>query len=226
MRRIRDQAQRFGREVAIARAEHGMSRREVSRRSGVSADTVGRIEAGDPALQVDTLCAVCEAVGLDLVVNLYRGRQPSLRDAGQLRVAQILVGLAHPSLEARLEMTAGEHGEAADVVLFGASEILDAEIDRLILDFQGQYRRNVRKRDWIAAHHQRPVRLVMVLEDAPRNRAAVAPHSSFIRSVLPAGSREILEALRTGRPLGRDGLLWIRRRDPPRPRNAGPYDRP
>jgi hypothetical protein len=55
----------------------------------------------------------------------------------------------------------------------------------------------------------------MVVEDTERNRAAVAPHLAFIRTALPARSREILKSLRTGEPLGRDGLLWLRRRRPP-----------
>jgi len=205
-----------GEEVAAARAEHSMTRREVSRRAGVSPDTERRIEDGDPAVQIDTLCAVAEAVGIDIVVQAYRGRQPSLRDTGQLQIANLLTGIAHASWQPRFEVTAGDHGEAADIGFFGPAEILDAEIDRILHDFQNRYRRNVQKRDWIAAHHQRPVRLVMVVEDTPRNRAAVEPHRAFIRSTLPAGSREILQALRTGRPLGADGLLWIRRRDPPR----------
>jgi hypothetical protein len=193
-----------------------MSRRDLSARAGVSPDTERRVEEGDHAVQLGTLCAVGEAVGLDIVIRAYRGKQPSLRDTGQLRVAEILIGLAHSSWQPRLEITAGEYGEAADIGFFGASEIIDAEIDTVLWDFQDLYRRNTRQRDWIAAHHQRPVRLVMVLLDSPRNRAAVAMHAPFIRSVLPAGSRVVLDALRRGHPLGQDGLLWVRPRDPPR----------
>lgn len=214
-RRAQAQATQAGREVAAARAEHDMTRAQVGRRARVSPDTVRRVEEGDPGVQIDTLCAVAEAVGLDVVIRIYRGRSPTLRDSGQMRVAEQLIALANPSWEPRLEVTAGDRGEAADVGLFGASEIIDFEIDRLLHDFQDRYRRNVQKREWIAAHHERPVRLVMAVEDSARNRKAVGPHAAFIRSVLPAQSREILRALRHGRPLGRDGLLWVRRRQPP-----------
>ena len=214
-RRAQAQATQAGREIAAARAEHGMSRAQASRRARVSPDTERRVEEGDPGVQISTLCAVGEAVGIDIVIRMYRGRPPTLRDSGQLRVAEQLMALAHPFWEPRLELTAGDHGEAVDIGLFGPAEILDLEIDRLLQDFQDRYRRNTQKRDWIAAHHERPVRLVMVVEDSDRNRQAVAPHAAFIRSALPAGSREILGALRHGRPLGRDGLLWVRRRQPP-----------
>jgi hypothetical protein len=56
----------------------------------------------------------------------------------------------------------------------------------------------------------------MVVLDTDRNRRAVQAHRSFIESVLPARSREVLVSLRTGTPLTRDGLLWIRPDRPPR----------
>lgn len=203
----------------MARAEHGLTLKTVASRANVAPDTVRRVEAGDPGVQVDTLCAVGAAVGVDVVVRGYRGRSPTLRDTGQLRLAEMLCTIASDAWHPRLELRAGEHGEAADVGLFGSVEIIDAEIERLLLDFQAQYRRNKLKCDWLAGQHQRPVRLVLVVEDTARNRAAVAQHAAFIRAVLPAGSREVLHALRAGEPLGKDGLLWLRRREPPRRRS-------
>ena len=94
----------------------------------------------------------------------------------------------------------------------GPLEIVASELERLIVDFQDQFRRADRKREALAAMHRRPVRLIIAVEDTRRNRAALEPHIEFIRSVLPAGSREILSALGAGRPLGKDGLLWLRRR--------------
>jgi hypothetical protein len=215
-RRAQIQAESVGSDIAMARAEHAWTRKEASRRAGVSPDTQRRVEAGDPGVSVLTVCAVGAAVGIDVVVKGYRGRRPSLRDSGQLEMAEQLCALAHPSWKAELELPAGAHGEACDIGFLGPQEIVDTEVDRLMLDFQGQYRRNVAKRDYLAARHQRPVRLVMVVEDTERNRAALAPHLDFIRSVLPASTREVLKALRTGEPLGRDGLVWFRRRAPPR----------
>ena len=215
-RRARSQSEAIGKEVGLARAEHGLSVTTVARRAGVVPDTVRRIEAGEPGVQVDTLCAVGAAVGVDVVLRGYRGRAPTLRDTGQLRLAEMLCAIVGDAWHPRLELRAGEHGEAADIGLFGSLEILDAEIERVLVDFQAQYRRAKLKCDWLAAQHQRPVRLVLVVEDTARNRAAVAKHVDFIRTVLPAGSREVLQAFRTGEPLGKDGLLWIRRRQPPR----------
>jgi transcriptional regulator with XRE-family HTH domain len=214
-RRARTQAERIGSEIALARADGGWSRATVAMRAGVSADTERRVEQGDPGVRLETLCAVGAAVNIDIVVQAYPARQPSLRDSGQLGIAEILCALASDRLNPAIEVRVGDDGKAVDVGFFGAEEIIDAEIERLLLDLQRQYRRAALKRDELARRHNRPVRLVLVVEDTPRNRAAVAEHAPFLRRVLPADSREVLLSLRTGAPLGKDGLLWIRRRRPP-----------
>jgi transcriptional regulator with XRE-family HTH domain len=213
--RARAQAESIGAAVAIARAEHTMTRKQASLRAGVSPDTQQRVESGDPGVSLTTLCAVASAVGVDVVVKGYQGRGPSLRDTGQLEIAETVIALAHSAWQPALELAAGEFGQACDIGFFGAHEILDTEIERLIADWQAQFRRAGLKREWLAARHQRPVHLVMIVEDTRRNRMALAPHADLIRTALPAASREVLAALRTGTPLGRDGLLWFRRRRPP-----------
>lgn len=210
-RRAREQAERIGSEVKLARAAAGLSRKAAAVRAGVSPDTERRVEQGDPGVQLDTLCAIGEAVGVDVVVRGYPSRGSALRDAGQLSLTERLCRLANPGWSPVLEVPAGAHGEAMDVGFFGPTEIVACEIERLLLDGQAQYRRAATKRDELGRRHQRPVRLVVVVEDTRRNRAAVAEHANVFARFLPAGSREILVALRTGRQLGRDGLLWLRR---------------
>lgn len=215
-RRAAEQSAKIGSEVKLARVTLAMTGRQVADRAGVSSSTEARAELGDPNLTVGTMCAVAEAVGLDIVIRAYNGRAPSLRDSGQLAAANQLQSWAHSSWQPDVELLIGPHGESIDVAFFGPSEIWALEIERMATDFQAQYRRADRKREALAALHQRPVRLVLAIEDTRRNRAALEPHLAFIRSVMPAGTREVLGCLRTGQPLGRDGLIWIRR--PPRVR--------
>jgi transcriptional regulator with XRE-family HTH domain len=210
--RARQQSARTGEEVRGARLNLGLTRQQVADRAGVSWATEAAIELGQPGVRLATLCAVTEAVGLDLVLRTYVGRQPSLRDIGQLEHAQLLVSVAHRLWKPELELSVGPRGEAIDLAFFGQSEILDCEIERMAGDFQSQYRRDDAKRLALGAQHQRPVRLVMAVEDTARNRVAVAPYEGLIRTALPAGSREVLSSLRSGEPLGRDGLLWLRPR--------------
>lgn len=189
-----------------------MSRQQVADRAGVSWSTEVRVELGDPRLGIETICAVTDAVGLDLVLRAYPGRQPSLRDTGQLALAQQLAGQAHDAWHTELEVAVGQQGQAVDIGFFGPEEILGMEIERTASDFQAQFRRADEKRQRLAGQHRRPVRLVLVIEDTPRNRSALEPHLALIRTTLPAGSREIFRSLRGGEPLRRDGQLWLRRR--------------
>lgn len=193
-----------------------MTRQRVADLAGVSWATEVRVELGDPHLGVETMCSVAEAVGLDVVLRVYPGNQPSLRDTGQLSLAEQLVTQAHPVWQPHIELAVGQHGESIDLALFGAEEIVAVEVERMATDYQNQFRRADRKREILAAQHRRPVRLVLVVDDTRRNREALAPHLAFIRTHLPAGSREVLGSLRRGRQLGRDGLLWLRRARRPR----------
>lgn len=209
--RAKDQARPVGRDVRLARTTAGVSKADAAMRAGVSRSTWERVEAGASTVTLTTLCAVTDAVGLDLVVRVHPGRGTSLRDRGQLTIAQYLVGEAHSAWSAGLEVTAGEHGQAIDQVFWGSDEILAVEIIRHMGDYQGQYRTLSLKRDWLARQHRRPIRLVLAVEDLRSNRTTLAPHMQLIGSVLPAGSRQVLHALRSGRPLKSDGLLWVRR---------------
>jgi transcriptional regulator with XRE-family HTH domain len=213
-RRAANQCARIGEEVRLSAASFGLSVHQLAERSGLSWATVRRVVDGEASVSVVVLAAVAEAAGLDLVLRAYPGRSPSLRDSGQLGLAEQLCRLAHPSWQPALEYGIGPHRESIDLVLLAPSEIVASEIERVAVDWQGQYRRADAKRRALAAHHRRPVRLLMIVEDTRRNRASLEPHLALIRSSLPAGSREILAALRVGQPLGRDGLLWLRR--PPR----------
>ena len=180
-------------------------------RAGVSRSTWVRAEAGSPQTALATLCAVTDAVGLDLVLRAYPGTRLTLRDRGQLSIAQRLAALAHPGWTVSLEEPAGDHGQAVDLVITGGSEIVAIEIIRHLNDYQAQYRSAVLKREWLGRLHRRPIRVVMAVEDLRSNRAALAPFAAIIGSALPAGSRSVLDSLRSGQPLGTDGLLWVRR---------------
>lgn len=189
----------------------GLSVAQASQLAGVAHSTWERVEQGSPATTLTTLCAVTDAVGLDLVIRAHPGKRTSLRDRGQMAIAEYLAGVAHPAWKVGLEITAGQFGQAIDEVFWGPDEILAVEIIRHMADYQGQYRSVSLKRDWLANRHRRPVRLVLAVEDLRSNRTAVSPHMGLISSVLPAGSRQVMDALRSGRPLGSDGLVWVRR---------------
>lgn len=204
-------ATRIGADIETARTGLAASIEAVARRAAVAPSTVVRVINGDGGVHLDTLCAVATAVGLRINVKAFPAEPPSLRDSGQLHIAQYLIAQAHSSLKPALEVPVGDpFGRAVDVAFFGATEIVIHEIERSLSDYQAPKRAAMLKRDALQAQHDRPVRLVLVVEDTRRNRSLVTPHASLVRADLPASSAEILRALRTGTDLGRDGLLWVR----------------
>ena len=206
------QASRVGDAVQLQRVTEGVSLSEASRRAGIARSTWERIEAGAPSVTLANLVAATETVGLDLVCQTYPGRATSLRDSGQLAIAQALAAIADSGYKVTFEHRAGDHGEAIDIVLWGAREVLAIEIERIAADWQAQYRRASLKRDWLASQTDRPVRLVMVFADRRRNRIALAPFAGAIAQALPAGTAAVLRTVRSGGPLGSDGLCWFRSR--------------
>jgi transcriptional regulator with XRE-family HTH domain len=211
-RRAAQQAARVGDAVHLQRVTEGLSLSEAARRAGIARSTWERIEAGVASVTLANLAAATEAVGLDLVCQTYPGRPTSLRDSGQLAIAQALAAIADSSYRVTFEQRAGDHGEAIDLVLWGAAEVLAIEIERIAADWQGQYRRASMKRDWLAAQTDRPVRLVIVLADTRRNRTSLAPFELAIAQAFPAGTGAVLRSIRSGTRLGSDGLCWFRNR--------------
>ena len=199
----------LGREVMLARTALGLTRAASARLACVSPNTVRRIEEGDAHVALLTVCRVADALGMRVWMRAFPIRTPALRDTGQLGIADWIRQRADDSYQVVQELSLG-NGRAIDTVLLGATEIVAIEIERLLADLQSQYRWADAKRNELADRHERPVRLVMVVEDTRRNRAVAREHRALIESMLPAGSREILRSLRTGQPLGRDGLLWVR----------------
>ena len=202
----------IGKEALLARSTLGLSRAQAARLAGTSSSTFATIEAGKASVQMDTLASVCESVGLRLWAKAYPSKGPSLRDTGQLELVTAVTSDAHTAWRPAMEFVVDpKSGRAADLVLFGPEEIQHFEFERHLLDWQAQLRAGRIKHQLLVGMHQRPVRFVMAIEDARRNRAALEPHMATIRAELPAGSREIWRSIRTGEPLGRDGLLWVRR---------------
>jgi DNA-binding XRE family transcriptional regulator len=207
----REMAQRIGEEVMLSRVGLGLSNRAAARLAGVAPHTQEKVEAGDPTVQIDTACRVAAGVGLRTWGRTFPASEPSLRDTGQLETADWLKSIAHNSYASAVELALGNL-RSADLVLLGPTEIIDVEIERLLEDFQLQTRIQREKREALAAMHQRPVRLVLAIADTDRNRRVVRPHGALIRAEFPAGTREVTAAIRSGKPLGRDGILWVRRR--------------
>jgi hypothetical protein len=205
---------RIGREVMLSRANIGLSVRGAARLAGVAPRTFRNVERGDPNVSATTVCRVASAMGLRVWGRTFPVAEPTLRDTGQLWIAEWLRAAAHPSWSVAIELGLGNL-RSIDMAFFGPTEILATEIERLLADYQAQRRGWIEKRDALAEAHQRPVKLVVAIQDTAHNRAVVRAHADIIAASFAAGSREVLASLRSGQPLGTDGIVWVRRREHP-----------
>lgn len=190
----------------------GLTQTDLAGLAGLSQQEVSKAERGRLDVSLEARCRVAAACGHELGWRLYPVATVRLRDSGQLTLAQAIVALAHPSWRSRLEVpVAAGDPRAADLVLTGATEIIHIEIERALVDFQAQLRAAQVKRELLAARDQRPIRLVIAIPDTATSRARLAPFAQLIGQTMPVSSRRIASALRSGEPLGGDGILFVRR---------------
>jgi transcriptional regulator with XRE-family HTH domain len=191
----------------------GLSQKQLASRSGVSQQIVSQAERGDIGLSLTARCRMTAAVGHELGLRLYPVDGVRLRDSGQLAMAQALLSVLHGSWSARIEapVAAGDR-RAADILLMRTEETVEIEIERTLVDLQGQLRAGQLKRRALAERSNVPVRLIIAVPDSARTRAKLAPFEDVLARALPVASREIALALRTGTPIGGDGLLFVRAR--------------
>ncbi len=207
-RRLSELKLRIAQELRLARMTGGLTQAEVGRRAGLTQEYVSAVERATVSGSLDALCRVAAACGHDLTVRLYPADGVSLRDAGQVRIADAIVREADASWRARLEVAVGD-GRAHDLVLDRADEVVAVEIERRIVDLQAQLRAAERKRASLAEIEARPVRLVIALPATDTTHRLIADNRGLLTRSFPTPARRIWRAIRTGRPIGGDGILFV-----------------
>ncbi len=210
--RARRLARRFGRELRIARVNAGLTQRALAGLARVSQQEVSRAETGAVSVGLEVRCRLSASAGHELGWSLFPTTGVRLRDSGQLQLAQAIASSVAAPWSATLEVgvSPGDR-RAADILLTHPREIVEVEVERALVDFQAQLRAAQLKRDMLAGQHGGPVRLVIAVPDSAVSRRRIAPFRSLLEGTLPLDSRRIWAALRTGRPLGGDGLLFVRK---------------
>lgn len=222
---------RFGYELRIARVTAGLTQGRLGSIAGVTQQLVSLVEGGDPRVSLDVRCRLAAGCGHEVGWRLYPVATVRLRDSGQLGLAQSIVQSLHVTWQARLEVPVSPGtAQAADIVLARPDELVQIEVERSLVDFQAQLRAAQLKRESLAQAHERPIRLVIAVPDTTTTRVRLSPHADVLRTTMPVTSRRIAAALRSGEPVGGDGILFVRgpRRAPRReqptnglPRAAG-----
>jgi transcriptional regulator with XRE-family HTH domain len=219
--RARYLKQRLGEELRVARVAAGLSQAQLGRRAGVSQPLVSAVERGTRGASIEVASRLASGCGCELALRLFPGDGVSLRDSGQLAMAEALVVAASPIWHARLETpVSSSDRRAADLVFEGPNEILHVEIERRLVDLQAQLRSATLKRDALAARYALPVRLILALPDRRSARTVVEQMGAVLDRALPVGSARIRRSLGTGEPVDGDGILFW-----PMPRRSGPAPR-
>src|SRR4029077_21114972 len=136
------------------------------RLASVSQGFVSSVERGQRPASLACCARLAAACGHELAVRIYPLRSIRLRDSGQLGIVQTITAQAAASWHTRLELpiAAGDL-RAADLVLEGADEVIHVEVERSLVDLQGQLRAAQLKREALVGRFDRPVRLVIAVPD-------------------------------------------------------------
>ena len=189
----------------------GLTQERLAELLGMSQTEVSKAERGRSDISLEARCRLAAACGHELGWRLYPVASVRLRDSGQLGLAQVITDAAHPNWKARLEVpvSAGDR-RAADLLLTGPNEILHIEIERALVDIQAQLRSAQLKREALRERSDRPVRLVLAVPDTKSARMRLVPFAGLTARALPASSASVWRSLRSGEPLGSDGILFVR----------------
>lgn len=201
----------FGRELRLARLNAGLTQAQLASLAGVSQQVVSMVECGDPDVSLDVRCRIAAACGHELGWRLHPVSSVSLRDSGQLSIAQAIVTAAHQTWTSQLEVPVAPGDlRAADLLLGLPDELDHVEIERIFTDWQAQTRSAQVKREIIANGESRPTRLIIAVPDTRLSRERLAAIAPLLQRTFPVPSREIWHAIRRGHPVGGDGILFVR----------------
>ncbi len=198
---------RVGGELRTARRIAGLTLAQVARVTHISTSELSRIERGKaPWVTIASLNRFAAAVGLDLWTKTYPGGEP-LRDIAHLRLTDAFRSLLGPELVVRAEVPIGDPRDlrAWDLTLMEpVGRSCGVELETRLIDAQDQLRRLHRK---IAGGGLD--RALLVLADAPANRAAVQAAAGLLSTTFAIDDIAANEALARGRIPPRDALILV-----------------
>jgi transcriptional regulator with XRE-family HTH domain len=196
---------RVAEELLGARIGVGISRREMGRRIGVSADRIARAEAGHPeALTFDVAARMAPVVGLVLAAQLYPDGDP-VRDRAHLALIERLRKRLGPGRRLRVEVPvpiAGDKRSGDAMLRVDGGDVL-IEAETRLGDLQAMERRMAAKQRDLSA-----TRLVLLVADTRHNRDVIRLHPE-VRERFPVGSRAALAAFMAGRDPGGDAIVVL-----------------
>lgn len=205
-RRARRQLDDLVRDLRDARLAAGLSQVAVARAVHLSPQWVSRLERGDGATYVMQLARWGAAVGLDISLRAFP-TGAALRDAGQLRVLARARAAIGDKWNWRTEVPVAadpRDRRAFDAVIAHGGCRIGLEAIVRLTDAQAQARAALLKQEAAGLD-----RIVLVLAQTRRNRAALAAAAPTLAPAFPVGPRSVLADLRLGRSPAANGIFLI-----------------
>ena len=204
-RRGRSTVLELGRELRLARLDHGLSQAAVARAARTSRSQVGRVEHGDAIrLSVLEIARLLAVVGLELSARAYPAGPP-IRDAAHRALLDRFRARVAPSVAWRFEVPVGHVGDqrAWDAVLLIGHDQVAVEAETRPRDMQALQRRLAAKR----RDDQEIAAVVLLLAATRHNRSFIKEFGPALRADLPLDGKSVLAALREGRSPGGSGIV-------------------
>jgi transcriptional regulator with XRE-family HTH domain len=202
--RARLALQTLGRELRMARVNHGLSQDAVAASTAVAQAEVSRIErTGRPGVTLRTLARLAAAVGLELSVRLYPAGEPIRDKAHIAMLARFREAVGESwSWAAEVPLPIPGDKRAWDRVLRGNGVAIGVEAETRPTVLQEIQRRiALKKRD---GHLDR---VVLVLADTAWNRRLVRLND--LQTAFPTPGKIALRSLSEGRDPGGDAMILI-----------------
>jgi transcriptional regulator with XRE-family HTH domain len=193
------------REIRATRRAHGLSLAAASRRGGMSASQLTRLECGRLALPtLEQVCRAARAVGLRPWLKLYPDDVP-VRDAAQLSLLARFETLLAPPLRLRREvpLPIASDLRAWDGRITDGQGTASVEAESRLDDVQAESRKiELKVRDDPEAGV-----VILLLNRTAHNRRVLAAHREALRGQFPLDGAAVARALRQGRIPAASGII-------------------
>jgi transcriptional regulator with XRE-family HTH domain len=197
----------MGRELRMARLDHGLSQAAVATAARTSRSQVGRVERGEASrVSVAEIARLLAVVGLELSARAYPAGPP-IRDAAHLALLGRFRATVAPSVAWRTEVPVGNAGDsrAWDAVMLVDTIQIALEVETRPRDVQALQRRVALKR----RDDPEIAGVVLLLARTRHNRALLKAYGESLRAEFPLPSSVVMESLGAGRSPGGSGIVMM-----------------
>jgi transcriptional regulator with XRE-family HTH domain len=193
-------------EVRTARHEANLSQDALSKRLGWAQTRYSRFERNADPITVEDVCLVAAVLALRPRFDLHRVDE-GLRDQGGQRLIERFCGLLSPVWIVRREApfpTLGDLRSWDVLIRVGTSFRAGIEAETRLRELEELVRR-IRQREL----HGGVDEILIVLSNSAHNRSNVNALRSALGASYTTSPRELIGALRAGRPLPGSGVILL-----------------